>query len=88
MPESTRDLRIRRFRPLVPPAILLEELPLSDAGSVTVMRGRADVVRFRRDPDLLGAGMGIVDAADHGLRHAAIGAIGDGQQRRAHLPGR
>src|SRR5437867_1930758 len=51
MPQSTRDLRIRRFRPLVPPAILLEELPLSDAGSVTVMRGRADVVRILRQED-------------------------------------
>ena len=51
MPQSTRDLRIRRFRPLVPPAILLEELPLSDAGSVTVTRGRADVVRILRQED-------------------------------------
>src|SRR5437763_9378381 len=51
MPESTRDLRIRRFRPLVPPAILLEELPLSDAGSVTVTRGRGDVVRILRQED-------------------------------------
>ncbi|HLQ23902.1 MAG TPA: 3-deoxy-7-phosphoheptulonate synthase, partial [Gemmatimonadales bacterium] len=46
MPQPTRDLRIQRFRPLVPPAILLEELPLSEAGSVTVTRGRADVVRI------------------------------------------
>jgi len=51
MPQSTRDLRIRRFRPLVPPAILLEELPLSEAGSVTVTRGRAEVVRILRQED-------------------------------------
>jgi hypothetical protein len=36
MPQSTRDLRIRRFRPLIPPTILLEELPLSEAGAATV----------------------------------------------------
>ncbi len=38
--QRTRDLRIESFRPLVPPAILLEELPLSEAGSLTVSRGR------------------------------------------------
>ena len=32
MPQPTRDLRIRRFRPLVPPAILLEEIPLEVFG--------------------------------------------------------
>ncbi len=40
---QTRDLRIESFRPLLPPAILLEELPLSDNGSTTVARARADV---------------------------------------------
>jgi 3-deoxy-7-phosphoheptulonate synthase len=54
MPQPTRDLRIRRFRPLVPPTILLEELPLSEAGAATVTRGRNDVVRvLQREDDRL-----------------------------------
>ena len=44
MSELTRDLRIAGFRPLIPPAILLEELPLSDRGSETVARGRREIV--------------------------------------------
>jgi len=40
MLQRTRDLRIDSFRPLLPPAILLEELPLSERGSETVSRGR------------------------------------------------
>ena len=48
MIQHTRDLRIRRFRPLLPPAILLEELPLSEAGANTVTRGRAEIVRILR----------------------------------------
>ena len=51
MAQPTRDLRVRRFRPLLPPAILLEELPLSEAGSVSVTRGRADTVRILRGED-------------------------------------
>jgi 3-deoxy-7-phosphoheptulonate synthase len=50
MPQ-TRDLRIKRFRPLVPPAILLEELPLSEAGATTVTRARAETVRILREED-------------------------------------
>src|SRR5262245_7439563 len=51
MPQATRDLRIQRFRPLIPPAILLEELPLSEAGALTVTRGRAEIVRILRQDD-------------------------------------
>jgi 3-deoxy-7-phosphoheptulonate synthase len=40
---GTRDLRVEQFRPLLPPAILLEELPLGDRGSLTVARGREEV---------------------------------------------
>ena len=40
MSERTGDLRIESFRPLLPPAILVEELPLDDQGSETVSRGR------------------------------------------------
>jgi 3-deoxy-7-phosphoheptulonate synthase len=40
MSQRTGDLRIESFRPLLPPAILIEELPLGDKGSETVSRGR------------------------------------------------
>ncbi|HUG38006.1 MAG TPA: 3-deoxy-7-phosphoheptulonate synthase [Candidatus Limnocylindrales bacterium] len=46
MIHPTRDLRIVGFRPLLPPAILLEELPLSEAGSATVARGREEIARI------------------------------------------
>jgi 3-deoxy-7-phosphoheptulonate synthase len=39
----TRDLRVESFKPLVPPAILLEELPLTPAAVATVRRGRDEV---------------------------------------------
>jgi 3-deoxy-7-phosphoheptulonate synthase len=44
--QRTRDLRIESFRPLIPPAILLEELPLSEEGSATVARGRQEISRI------------------------------------------
>ena len=44
--QHTRDLRVESFRPLIPPAILLEELPLSNQGSETVARGRQAVSRI------------------------------------------
>jgi 3-deoxy-7-phosphoheptulonate synthase len=40
----TRDLRIDGIRALIPPAILLEELPLTESGSLTVARAREEVV--------------------------------------------
>ena len=43
--QRTRDLRIESFRPLLPPAILLEELPLSEQGSLNVARARGEVAR-------------------------------------------
>lgn len=39
--QVTDDLRIDGLRPLIPPAILMEELPLSDRASSTVIEGRA-----------------------------------------------
>jgi 3-deoxy-7-phosphoheptulonate synthase len=44
MPMRTRDLRVTGYRPLVPPAILLEELPLSDDGSRAVAKARTDLL--------------------------------------------
>jgi 3-deoxy-7-phosphoheptulonate synthase len=43
MTVRTKDLRVEHIRPLLPPAILLEELPLSDTGALTVSRGREEV---------------------------------------------
>ncbi|HXG17082.1 MAG TPA: 3-deoxy-7-phosphoheptulonate synthase [Calidithermus sp.] len=43
---KTRDLRVESIRPLLPPAILLEELPLSEEGSLVVSRARQEVVRI------------------------------------------
>jgi len=51
MPLRTRDLRVESIRPLLPPAILLEELPLSDPAAITVSRGREEVARILRGED-------------------------------------
>jgi 3-deoxy-7-phosphoheptulonate synthase len=40
---KTRDLRVDSIRPLIPPAILIEELPLTEDGSMMVARARDDV---------------------------------------------
>jgi 3-deoxy-7-phosphoheptulonate synthase len=48
---QTRDLRIENFRPLVPPAILLEELPLVEASASVVARGREEIVRILNGED-------------------------------------
>jgi len=52
---KTRDLRVDSIRPLVPPAILLEELPLGEEGSRFVVRSREEVreVLDGRDDRLL-----------------------------------
>ena len=51
MPVRTRDLRVESIRPLLPPAILLEELPLRESAAVTVSRGRDEVARILRGED-------------------------------------
>jgi 3-deoxy-7-phosphoheptulonate synthase len=43
---KTRDLRIDSIQALLPPATLLKELPLSEAGSVTVTRAREEISRI------------------------------------------
>ncbi len=50
-PPRTRDLRIASIRPLVPPAILLEELPLSREGAATVVRARDAISRILSGQD-------------------------------------
>jgi 3-deoxy-7-phosphoheptulonate synthase len=42
----TKDLRVESIRPLVPPAILLEELPVGDSAAETVARGREEVSKI------------------------------------------
>ncbi|MEK6620148.1 MAG: 3-deoxy-7-phosphoheptulonate synthase [Chloroflexota bacterium] len=44
--KRTRDLRVQSIRPLVPPAILLEELPLPDEGSRALTGWREELVRI------------------------------------------
>ncbi len=51
MLHRTDDLRIEGLSPLLPPAILMEELPLSERASETVANGRADVTRALRGED-------------------------------------
>jgi 3-deoxy-7-phosphoheptulonate synthase len=51
MLHDTDDLRIERVRPLIPPAILMENLPLSEAASTTVTEGRASITRVLRGQD-------------------------------------
>ncbi|HEV8229572.1 MAG TPA: 3-deoxy-7-phosphoheptulonate synthase [Candidatus Limnocylindria bacterium] len=52
---KTRDLRVEGYRPLIPPAILLDEMPLSEAGSKTIARAREELVRIldREDDRLI-----------------------------------
>jgi 3-deoxy-7-phosphoheptulonate synthase len=51
----TDDLRIDRLRPLIPPAILMEQYAITEAASATVAEGREQVTRLLRgeDPRLL-----------------------------------
>ena len=45
-PVQTRDVHIESIRPLVPPAILLEELPLSAGGALAVRSAREAIIRI------------------------------------------
>lgn len=49
--QRTRDLRIEYFRPLISPAMLLEEIPATEASASTVVRGREEIVRILRGED-------------------------------------
>jgi 3-deoxy-7-phosphoheptulonate synthase len=48
---ETDDLRIQNLRPLIPPAILMEELPLGERSSQTVAEGRAHLQAVLRGED-------------------------------------
>ncbi|TCJ20561.1 3-deoxy-7-phosphoheptulonate synthase [Rubrobacter taiwanensis] len=47
----TRDLRIESIRPLIPPAILIEQLPLPEESALGVIRAREEVVRILNGRD-------------------------------------
>jgi 3-deoxy-7-phosphoheptulonate synthase len=51
MLHETDDLRIERIRPLIPPAILMENLPLSEAASTTIVESRAAITKVLRGQD-------------------------------------
>jgi 3-deoxy-7-phosphoheptulonate synthase len=46
MLHQTDDLRIDELRPLLPPAILMEELPLDERSSTLVWQSRAEIARI------------------------------------------
>ncbi len=51
MIHQTDDLRIENLRPLLPPAILMEELPVGEEGSIVVERGRREIGRILAGED-------------------------------------
>src|SRR5207237_1374868 len=69
----TRDVRVEGYRPLVPPAVLLDELPLPEAAwrGSAAWRAAVAAVLDRKAGRLLGvAGPGSVDDVDGGLEGA------------------
>ncbi len=50
-PIVTRDLRIESNRPLLPPAILVEQVPLPDTAAVAVRQSREEVIRIVQEYD-------------------------------------
>jgi len=48
---ETDDLRIAGLRPLIPPAILMEELPIGEKSSETVAKGREQIQAILRGDD-------------------------------------
>src|SRR5437870_837054 len=48
---KTRDLHVESNRPLVPPSILLEELPLTEPGSQVIARARDEIIRILNGDD-------------------------------------
>ena len=50
-PHRTDDVRIDHLRPLLPPAILMEELPASDAATDLVWESRGEIARILHGED-------------------------------------
>jgi 3-deoxy-7-phosphoheptulonate synthase len=51
MLHTTDDLRIDGLRPLIPPAILIEEIPVTEAVSTTVWKGREEATAILQGKD-------------------------------------
>lgn len=51
MPYTTDDVRIRELKPLIPPAILMEEIPLTETGKQVVVKARQAVEAIMADRD-------------------------------------
>ena len=51
MAQRTDDLRIQNLRPLLPPAILMEEHAVSEEETAVVVRGREEITRILRNED-------------------------------------
>ena len=51
MPIRTKDLRVESIRPLLPPAILLEELPVTETAALTIAHGREEIVNILAGTD-------------------------------------
>jgi len=71
---NTDDLRIAALNPLIPPAILMEELPISEQGSQTVADTRELVGRCLRGEDrrlVVVAGPCSIHDSDAALEYAA-----------------
>ena len=51
MSQNTDDERIAGYRPLIPPAILMEELPVSEKASNTISKARTDIEKIIRGQD-------------------------------------
>jgi 3-deoxy-7-phosphoheptulonate synthase len=69
----TDDLRIRQLKPLIPPAILLEELPITEPVSTLVARTRqevADILHGRGDRVLVVVGPCSIHDPEAGLEYA------------------
>lgn len=70
----TDDLRIQRLRPLLPPAILLEELPLTERASELIALARtqaADIIHGRDDRLLVVVGPCSIHDVDAAVEYGA-----------------
>ncbi len=77
----TRDLRVEAYRPLIPPAVLLDELPLPEDASRAIAGWREEIRRvLAREDDRLVAVVGpcsvhdVAAALDYARRLAAVTA--------------
>ena len=72
---STDDLRIAQLKPLIPPAILMEELPVSERASSTVVSARREL-----DAILAGADDRLVVVVGPCSIHDSVAALEYGEQ--------